>query len=87
MSPAAKKALLPVGVLISTALAIGAWAIRSGAQVVDHRYVHADTFTVYRADERLWHTRDSLIHEAREARMDTALNTLVRACQRQRACP
>lgn len=40
MSPAAKKALIPIGVLVSTALAVATWAIRSGAQVVDHRYVH-----------------------------------------------
>lgn len=46
----------------------------------DETYVRRDTFA-------LIHKTDSLIGEARNARIDTALNALVRACQRKRECP
>ena len=87
MTPHTKKTVRNVGVITASVLAIGGWAVRTGADAVDHRYVHADTFALYRIDQERIHQRDSLIHDAREARIDTSLSYLLRACQRRRECP
>lgn len=86
MSPAAKKAMLPIGVLISTALGVATWAIRSGAQVVDHRYVHVVRYDSDQTKYEKARIIDSLVHEARDARIDAALKSLVSACRQQGAC-
>ena len=87
MTPHAKKTVRNVSAIGMAVLAVGGWAIRTGADAVDRRYVHADTFALYRIDQERIHQRDSLIHDAREARIDTSLSYLLRACRRRGECP
>lgn len=53
----------------------------------DATYVARDTFEVYRNQLSFQHRTDSLVAEARNARIDSALAALVRACQRRGECP
>lgn len=60
MSPQAKKTIIPLSLIVSSIIALSAWALRSGAQIVDARYVHTDSFAIkslrdslnYRSDLR-----------------------------------
>lgn len=80
------RPLLVLGALIPIVAAL-AGAARFITHAADDTYVRRDSFATYQAGESLVHRTDSLITEARNARIDTALNALVRACQRKRECP
>lgn len=54
---------------------------------VDSAYVRRDTFALYRRDVVTVRLRDSLVLDARQARSDSMLSALVRACRRRGECP
>lgn len=79
MSPRARKISISVAALTTALLAVGGWAAHAAptlARALDARYVHAARYSV-----------DSVEHSAEVRRIDTALQALYRACQRDRKCP
>lgn len=54
---------------------------------VDSVYVRRDTFAIYQQGHNAIHMRDSLIQAAVQARSDSMLSALVRACRRRGECP
>ena len=53
----------------------------------DSTYVAKSVFAAHQADEAMIHLRDSLIADAQNARRDTILGALYRACRRKGECP
>lgn len=76
----AMAALIPLATCTATAF----HAVKVSA---DATYVARDTFDIYRNQQALQHRTDSLVADGRNARIDSALAALVRACQRKGECP
>lgn len=87
MTPRTKRVAINLSALIGAVIAVGGWAVKSGARAIDERYVHTDSFRVVQSGAALRHQRDSLSYDAQFARIDTSLAALVRACQKRGECP
>jgi hypothetical protein len=98
MTDRQRKTLTTVMAAIVAPFAV--WALTAGTTASLHAishvetrahaesvFVRKDTFAIHLAGEALVHRTDSLVIEARTARIDTALNALLRACRRKGECP
>lgn len=98
MTDRQRKTMTTIGAALAAPFAV--WALTSGTAAslralsnvetrphADSTFVRKDSFAIHLAGEAFVHRTDSLIIEARTARIDTALNALLRACRRKGECP